>query len=72
MEPLSQFSLEVTRWLQENYAQLDPLFVGVSALVRFEVYLAIIPLVFWSLDKRLGRSLAYLVALSSLLNDILK
>jgi membrane-associated phospholipid phosphatase len=72
MEPISEFSLEVTKWLQENYSQLDPLFVAVSSFVQFEVYLAIIPLVYWSLEKRLGRSLAYLVTFSSMINDILK
>ena len=56
MEPFNQFSLEVTKWLQENYFQLDPLFEAVSFAVRFEVYLVIIPLIYWCLEKRLGRS----------------
>ncbi|MGB3713421.1 MAG: phosphatase PAP2 family protein [Candidatus Promineifilaceae bacterium] len=72
MEPFGEFSLEVTKWLQENYSQLDPLFETVSSFVRFEVYLAIIPLIYWSLEKRLGRSLAYLVTFSNMINEILK
>lgn len=72
MEPISQISLEVTEWLQENYSQLDPLFKAVSSFVRFEVYLAIIPLVYWCLEKGLGRSLAYLVTVSNMVNEILK
>lgn len=72
MEPFSEFSLEATKWLQENYSQLNPLFEAVSSFVRFEVYLAIIPLIYWSLEKRLGRSLAYLVTFSNMINEILK
>lgn len=72
MEPFNQFSLEVTKWLQENYSQLDPLFKAVSFAVRFDVYLALIPLVFWCLEKRLGRSLAYLITFSNMINEILK
>ncbi len=72
MEPFNQFSLEVTKWLQENYSSLEPLFEAVSASVRFEVYLAIIPLVYWSLEKRLGRSLAYIITFSNMINEILK
>lgn len=72
MEPINEFSLELTKWLQENYSQLDPLFDAVSSFVRFEVYLAIIPLIYWSLEKRLGRSLAYLVTFSDMIYQILK
>ncbi len=72
MEPFNQFSLEVTKWLQENYSQLDPLFEAVSFAVRFEVYLVIIPLIYWCLEKRLGRSLAYLITFSDMINGILK
>lgn len=72
MDPFSQFSLDATRWLQEHYSQLETFFAAVSSLVRFEVYLAIIPLVYWCIEKRLGRSLAYLVTLSNLINEILK
>jgi len=72
MEPFNQFSLEVTKWLQENYSLLEPLFEAVSASIRFEVYLAIIPLVYWSLEKRLGRSLAYIITFSNMINEILK
>jgi membrane-associated phospholipid phosphatase len=72
MESFNEFSLEATKWLQENYAQFEPLFSGVSWLVRFEVYLALIPLVYWCLEKRLGRTLAYLVTFSNMINEILK
>jgi membrane-associated phospholipid phosphatase len=72
MEPISQISLDVTIWLQENYSKLEPLFQAVSSFVRFEVYLAIIPLVYWCLEKGLGRSLAYLVTVSNMVNEILK
>ena len=72
MDPLSEFSLRTARWLQENYSQLDSLFKTVSFAVSFEFYLVLIPLVYWCLEKRLGRSLAYLITLSNTINEILK
>ena len=72
MESLRDFSLEVTRWLQENYPQLETYFLLQSGIGRFEFYLAIITLIYWCLDKPLGRSLAYLLTLSDTINSMLK
>jgi membrane-associated phospholipid phosphatase len=72
MESFRDFSLEVTRWLQENYPQLESFFLIISQIGRFEFYLAIITLIYWCLEKTLGRSLAYILSLSFLINGLLK
>ena len=72
MEWLTDFSLEATRWLQENYPQLEGFFTSLSVVGRFEIYLMLITLIYWCLNKRLGRSLAYLMVLSNTINFMLK
>lgn len=72
MESLRDFSLEVTRWLQENYPQLESFFLIISGIGRFEFYLAVITLIYWCIEKTLGRSLAYILSFSFLINGILK
>lgn len=72
MESLRDFSLEVTRWLQENYPQLNSFFLVTSEIGGFEFYLAIITLIYWCIEKSLGRSLAYILSFSFLINGILK
>lgn len=72
MELLYDLGLEATRWLQRNYPQLaDPLSL-VSELGRFEFYLAIIPLIYWSIHKHFGKQVAYLLAVTNVANAILK
>ncbi|MGD2050001.1 MAG: phosphatase PAP2 family protein [Chloroflexota bacterium] len=72
MESIRDFSLEVTRWLQENYPQLESFFLILSGIGRFEFYLAIIALIYWSIEKFFGRSLAYILAFSFLINGMIK
>lgn len=72
MESLSDFSLEVTLWLQANYPQLETLLASISALGRIEFYLAVIPLIYWCLHKQLGIALTYLLVLADFLNAGLK
>lgn len=72
MEFVRDFSLEVTRWLQENYPQLESFFLVLSGIGRFEFYLAIISLIYWCLEKILGRSLAYILSFSFVINGIIK
>lgn len=72
MEFVRDFSLEVTRWLQENYPQLESFFLILSEIGRFEFYLAIISLIYWSIEKFFGRSLAYILAFSFAINGIIK
>lgn len=72
MDILGDFSLEVTRWLQENYPQLEPLFFYVTQAGRFEFFLVIITLTYWCIHKSLGRALGYLLGISYALNVIFK
>lgn len=72
MEPLFDFGLEVTRWLQQNYPELEGFFSFVSQLGLEEFYLAVLPLVYWTFDKRLGQHLAYLFLLANATNVLLK
>jgi membrane-associated phospholipid phosphatase len=72
MEPLRELSIELTQWLQVNYPQLEVFFRLQSGIGRFEFYLIFILLVYWCLDKTLGRSIAYLLTFSYLINSVLK
>ena len=72
MDELYRLSIELTIWLQENYPQL----VGVMALITSMgeelCYLAALPAVYWSIDKRLGRQLGYVFLLSAAINNVAK
>ncbi len=72
MEILRDLSLEITLWLQNNYPQLEAFFQIFAVIGYFEFYLAAITLIYWSVNKQLGRSLAYLISISYLINSILK
>lgn len=72
MESLYESGLEITRWLQLNYPQLEPLMELISALGRFEFYLALLPLIYWCINKRFGKEVAYLLAIANVLNAVAK
>lgn len=72
MDSIAQFSTEMARWLQENYPQLEPIFGVFAVFGRFEVYLVIVTLVYWCLNKRLGATLVYLLTFSYMLNSLFK
>lgn len=66
MEPLLEFGLEATLWLQTNFPQLAGPMAFISAIGEFEFYLLIIPLIYWSIDKRQGKFLGYLLTITAL------
>ncbi len=68
MDPIFDFGLEATRWLQATFPQLEGLFHFISLLGIEEFYLALFPLVYWSIHKNFGRSLAYLFLFSNVFN----
>jgi membrane-associated phospholipid phosphatase len=72
MDQLYQFSLDLTIWLQENYPQLLGLMRLLSAMGEEQFYLLVIPAVYWSIDKRIGRQLAFVFLLSAAINNTLK
>jgi membrane-associated phospholipid phosphatase len=72
MDSLYGFSLHLIRWLQENYPQLEGFFKLVSGLGTLEFYLAILPLIYWTINKRLGTVLGLALFISVSVNTILK
>lgn len=54
-------------WLQQNYAGLVEIMSVISALGRFEFYLALVLLVYWNIDKYQGKRLSYLLAVGNFL-----
>ncbi len=72
MDFLYATSLELITWLQANYPQLAGFFVFVSLLGNEEFYLAILPLIYWSINKRLGLYLGFVFFITIALNTILK
>lgn len=72
MEAIFEFGLEATRWLQVNYPQLKQFFLIVTALGQTEFYLIFFPFLYWSVDKRLGKQVAYLFLLAVATNSLLK
>jgi membrane-associated phospholipid phosphatase len=72
MDPLLEMGLNATRWLQENYPQLAGFFTFISTLGLEEFYLALFPLVYWSISKPVGKLFTYLFLLTNALNPLLK
>ncbi len=72
MESIYEVGLEVSRWLQQNYPWLNTFLAFFSEAGRFEFYLGILPIIYWSLDKQLARNLIYLLAFSDAANSIAK
>lgn len=70
MDSLYEFGIEMSRWLQLNYPSLEPLMQLLSVLGNFEFYLALIPLIYWCISKRFGKEVAYLLAISNILNAV--
>lgn len=68
MDSLYELGLEMTRWLQVQYPQLAPAMRVMSILGNFEFYLALLPLIYWCIDKRFGKEIAYVLAIANILN----
>ena len=68
METLIELGLEATKWLQGMYPQWETFMRLFSEFGRFELYLAVVPLVYWCISKRLGTHFAYLLIVSTVLN----
>ncbi len=72
MEDIYTTSLELIRWLQSNYPQLLGFMTAVSFFGSEDFYLLVMPLVYWSIHKRLGQYVGYLFVVSLLVNAELK
>ena len=72
MDAIFDIGLNVTRWLQGTYPQLAGFFSFISSLGETEFYLLLFPLLYWSVDKRAGKHVAYLFLLAVAVNTVLK
>jgi membrane-associated phospholipid phosphatase len=72
MEPLFEISLELSRWLQATYPNLEPFMQFISDVGRFPFYLGIMTLIYWCLNKYVGMALAYALLISDTLNGFFK
>ena len=72
MDPLYEMGLNATRWLQDNFPQLAGFFSLISTLGLEQFYLALFPLVYWCINKPMGKLFAYLFLLTNALNPLLK
>lgn len=65
-------SLEFIRWLQSSYPQLTGFMTAVSFFGSENFYLLVMPLIYWSINKQLGRYIGYLFVASLLVNAEMK
>ena len=72
MDSLYVLGLEVIIWLQESFPQLEGFFKLISGLGNEEFYLAVLPLIYWTINKRLGKQLGFLFFIAVGINTILK
>lgn len=72
MEELYQLSIALTTLFQEAYPQLLGVMTLISAMGTEEIFLLVLPAVYWCVNKRLGRQLGYFFLASALINNILK
>ena len=72
MDALFEVGLSVTVWLQAAFGQFDGLLRLVSALGRFEMYLVLVLLIYWCVDKMRGKHLAYLLIVGGTVVAVLK
>ncbi len=72
MAEIINFGLEATQWLQGTFPQLAGFFRFMSTLGREEFYLALMPLIYWCINKTVGKHLAYIFLFSNGLNNLVK
>jgi membrane-associated phospholipid phosphatase len=72
MEELYQLSLALVTWLQESAPQLLGVMTLISAMGEEQFFLVALPVIYWCVDKRLGRQLGYIFLLSALINNASK
>lgn len=70
MDSLYEAGLEMTRWLQLQFPQLATPMLVITMLGLFEFYMALLPLLYWCVNKRFGKEVTYLLAVTNLLNAV--
>ncbi len=72
MDSLLQFGVDASHWFQTTLPQLERFFQLISTLGLEEFYLALFPLIYWSVHKEAGRALAYVFLVGNVFNSTLK
>lgn len=72
MDAILQLSLDASRWLQTMLPQMESFFQFISTLGIEEFYLALLPLIYWSVHKEAGRTFAYVFLVTNVFNPLLK
>lgn len=72
MDPIHEFGLNMTRYLQETFPQLEGFFVFISTLGLEEFYLSLFPLIYWCINKTVGKLFAYAFLITNALNSLFK
>ncbi len=72
MEAVWQSGLDFIAWLQTTYPQLAGFFFFITDLGREEFYLAVLPLIYWVVNKRLGKYLGVVFFFTVMVNTIFK
>ncbi len=72
MDQCISFGLEATAWLQANISGLEGFFQALHYMGKFEFYLAVLPLVYWSINKRMGFALTFLLTVADMTNSVCK
>jgi membrane-associated phospholipid phosphatase len=72
METLFEFGLNATQWLQSNYPSFETVMQSAVFFGRFEFYAALMLLLYWSINKRMGAHFIYLLIVSLVVNAFLK
>lgn len=72
MESAYQVSLEFIAWLQTTFPQLEGFFLAITNLGLEEFYLVMFPLIYWCINKKLGKYLGALFLVALTLNSMFK
>jgi membrane-associated phospholipid phosphatase len=72
MESIHQWGVEIVLWLQQFSPGLDLPFVVLTSFGGELFFLLLIPLIYWSLDRRTGARLSVLFLLSAYANAVAK
>jgi membrane-associated phospholipid phosphatase len=72
MDGMLESGYDLIQWLQRFSPALDALFRAITTLGAEQVFLLLLPLIYWCVDKRQGARLGVLLALSAFLNHTLK
>ncbi len=72
MDPIYEFGLNMTRYLQETFPQLEGFFTFISTLGLEEFYLSLFPLIYWCIHKTVGKMFAYVFLITNALNPLFK